>query len=157
MQVDASALLSIVATIATAVLAGYFALTRYALSTKEKELEHRIEAAATDAAEAIKSVIAEQAARVAQLERFHEKEQRVTRLEGDLALVRQAAGTLGEDVREIKDSMVPRHEWEANAERVDRQLESILVELRRSPRYASSSTHSASPSVPPRPAKKAGE
>ncbi len=149
MQVDLAVVASVASSVAAMVVTGYVAIARFAIAGEKRRLDDKIAEAAKDA-EAAKS------ATVVQLERFHDREQRITRLEGDLALVRQASGTLGEDVAEMKATMLPRHEWMENARRVDRQLESILVELRRaSPgRYPSAQVPAASTPVPPRPDRK---
>lgn len=151
-MVELTTVLSVASSILAAVLGVVVGLTRYALATKERELERLTSEANAKANKALESLSTQQ-------ERFHEREQRVTRLEGELNLVKASTNTLDETVHEIKDAMVPRHEWQAHAVRVDRTLESILLELRRSgpSRYPSSSIAAPSPiPPPPRPSRPRG-
>jgi hypothetical protein len=151
-MVELTTVLSIASSVVVAVLGVVVALMKYALATKEREIERLTGEANAKASKALEVIATQQ-------ERFHEREQRVTRLEGELNLVKASTNTLDETVHEIKDAMVPRHEWQAHAMRVDRTLESILLELRRSgpSRYPSSSLASPSPiPPPPRPSRPRG-
>lgn len=122
MQVELSVVLGLASSVAAALVGAYVAIARLALKAHSAEVDRRI-AAAQDAATTA-TATCERLQRELADERI-----RATRLEGDLALVRQGNAGIAADVHEIKGSMLRREEWHT-VEPMLRSLQQLLVELR---------------------------
>ena len=131
MQVDAGSAIAI----GGAVITLYIALAKWALTTKEKEMERQL----TDHAKAIAAIDTETESIKTNA---HTCEISRIKMEGELRLTQQANQTIYQDVEEIKASMVRRPEWDTRMQALEQVMHEVQKDLRRllpgSPQFSQS-------------------
>ncbi len=133
MEIPLSTLVTAACSAGVFVAGGYLALAKYVFNVKERMLDGKLEEL-----DALK-------------EKVHEFDVEFAKQAGQLKLIEQQHGQLVDDVRDIREQIVPRHEWEEHARRVDKQLEGILSELRRTGMRSLSPGTMRAVTDPPRP------
>lgn len=120
MQVD----LGIVVTVIGGVFAVFMGLSKYALTSKEKELERQF----SDLLKACNK----QGDELDNLKKqFHTQQLTVKEMEGDLKLARLTNVTIEKDVEEIKSTMVRRQEWDTRMEALEKMMHEVQTDIRR--------------------------
>jgi septal ring factor EnvC (AmiA/AmiB activator) len=91
MQVDLSTVLGAFASVISVAVATWFAMARYAIAQREREIDRRLD----DCRDESKKLN----------ERLHTEEKATIRQDGDVNRVRDSHGTLAADIEEIKRTM----------------------------------------------------
>lgn len=107
MQVDVSTALGFLATVISVAVGAWFAIARYALSQREREIDRRLD----DCRDELRKLN----------DRLHTEEKATIRQDGDVNRVRDSHGTLAADIEEIKRTMAA----------LDKTLNQIHVEMQR--------------------------
>lgn len=138
---DASVVVSVIAVVValfTTVMAG---LTRYAVAQRDKDVDRRL--------------LVLEASTAVLLTAQHATDLAVRGLNGDMALVRQSHQGFDGDIRQIKESMITRSEWETWREALDKRFDDLVSAVRgalrpQPGRYASPGSDPMVPAAKPR-------
>jgi predicted RNase H-like nuclease (RuvC/YqgF family) len=123
-SVDASVVISAIAIAVSVVLAVIMALSRYAVGTKDTETNRRFN-------EMQAQITAEAGKVYQQGERLHRDELETSRLQGEVNLSRAHHEGLEKKVDALHEDMVPRGEWESQMENLNKRLDQLFDEVRR--------------------------
>jgi len=108
-----STVLGFLATVISVAVGAWFAVARYAIAQREREIDRRLDDCRAEC-------------RVLN-DRLHTEEKATIRQDGDVNRVRDSHGTLVNDIDEIKKSMVTKTEFWA----LEKALNQILNEMQR--------------------------
>lgn len=113
MQVDVSTVLGFLATVISVAVGAWFAIARYAIAQREREIDRRLDDCRNESRQLN--------------DRLHTEEKATIRQDGDVSRVRDSHGTLVSDIEEIKRTMVTKVEFLS----VERAMNQILTEVQR--------------------------
>lgn len=122
MQIELSTVFAVGSGILTALFGIYVGTLRYAIASRDREIDRRIETLDT----AVKSV---QSAAVILADRLATEERETVRLDGAIQLLAQALGAVQETITDMHRSMVKRDEWAPRMDSIERQLNKITSAL----------------------------
>lgn len=137
MQIDGATAVAIFALIVTIAVAIISSLSGYATKTRDTEINRRLFECEREL-RGTKDAI-------------HKDEVETVRLQGEVALVKQAHDGFERDVAEIKNNMVTKGELKSSIEGLSRRLDDLVTAIRSGSsvgRYSSSSSQQSVPSAP---------